>query len=257
MTKKNLDYIIDRYADAKAFMLECLQVKLAYLTRKLIKRRKIEAEQRRLAAIAEKKRIAAEKEAARLRKIHEGRKMKKKEVKMMMAEAVELCFIKEDKRREDAYLKEKKKLAKDGNRANKPTLSKYDFPLEATHYFYKQELFEDCFKRIRKRIAAAKKAKNKNKDLNSSKATSLAKEISMSKDGSINMSKQASKVTAESPDKTAALERTVTQLPVPDPHHFAIVLENKRLKMAKFEKHWDAKRRKKDSVSFECTAECL
>ena len=24
MTKKNLDYIIDKYADAKAFMLECL-----------------------------------------------------------------------------------------------------------------------------------------------------------------------------------------------------------------------------------------
>ena len=47
MTKKNLDYIINRYADAKAFMLECLQVKLAYLTRKLIKRRKVEADQLR------------------------------------------------------------------------------------------------------------------------------------------------------------------------------------------------------------------
>ena len=44
MTKKNLDYIITRYADSKAFMLECLQVKLAYLTRKMIKRKKIEKE---------------------------------------------------------------------------------------------------------------------------------------------------------------------------------------------------------------------
>ena len=41
MTRKNLDYIITRYADAKEFMLECLQVKLAYLARKMIKRIKI------------------------------------------------------------------------------------------------------------------------------------------------------------------------------------------------------------------------
>jgi len=71
MTRKNLDYIINRYADAKEFMLESLQIRLAYLTRKLIKKRAIEAELRRKAAIAEKKRIAEEKERERLRKIHE------------------------------------------------------------------------------------------------------------------------------------------------------------------------------------------
>ena len=109
MTKKNLDYIIMRYADSKAFMLECLQVKLAYLVRKLIKRRKIEKELARKARIAEKKRIEREKELARLKRIHEKRKVKKKEVKSMLKEIVEICYAKEDKRREDIFNKQNKK----------------------------------------------------------------------------------------------------------------------------------------------------
>lgn len=74
MTKKNLDFIITRYADSKEFMRECLQVQLAYLVRKMIKRKAIEKEARRKAALKEKKRIAREKELAKLKKIHEERK---------------------------------------------------------------------------------------------------------------------------------------------------------------------------------------
>ena len=40
----------------------------------MIKRKKIEAEERRKAALKEKKRIAREKELAKLKKIHEERK---------------------------------------------------------------------------------------------------------------------------------------------------------------------------------------
>ena len=78
MTRKNLDFIITRYADAKEYMRECMQVQLAYLARKMIKRKKIEAELKRKRDLAEKKRIAKEKEEERLRKIHEERKQKKR-----------------------------------------------------------------------------------------------------------------------------------------------------------------------------------
>ena len=44
MTKKNLDFIIFRYADAKQFCLESLQIRLAYFARKLIKKRAYERE---------------------------------------------------------------------------------------------------------------------------------------------------------------------------------------------------------------------
>ena len=44
MTKKNLDFIIYRYADAKQFCLESLQIRLAYFARKLIKKRAYERE---------------------------------------------------------------------------------------------------------------------------------------------------------------------------------------------------------------------
>lgn len=109
MTKKNLDYIITRYADSKAFMLECLQVKLAYLVRKMIKRKKIEKELAKKRKIAERKRKEREKELAKLKKIHEKRKVKKKEVKGILKEIVEICYAKEDKRREDTFKKELKK----------------------------------------------------------------------------------------------------------------------------------------------------
>lgn len=84
-----------------------------------------------MAEIAEKKRIAEEKERERLRKIHENRKKKKREVKAMLKEAVEICYVKAEKAREDVYLKEKKKLASQPNKTNKPTITKWDFPLES------------------------------------------------------------------------------------------------------------------------------
>ena len=72
MTNKNLDYILEKHADAKAYMLECMQVKLAYLGRKLIKRKKKEAEERRKAEIKAKKRAAKQKELEKLRKPKTG-----------------------------------------------------------------------------------------------------------------------------------------------------------------------------------------
>ena len=73
-------------------MRECLQVQLAYLVRKMIKRKAIEAEKARLARIAEKKRIAKEKEIEKQRKIHEERKQKKRDVRIMLKETVEICY---------------------------------------------------------------------------------------------------------------------------------------------------------------------
>ena len=150
MTKKNLDYIITRYADSKAFMLECLQVKLAFLVRKMIKRKKIENELARKAKIAERKRKEREKELARLKKIHEKRKEKKKEVKSMLKELVGICYAKEDKRREDTFRKENRKNNKNPI-PGKPVVilaSKQDIPLEAVTLSFKQELFEGCYKKI-------------------------------------------------------------------------------------------------------------
>ena len=69
----------------------------------MIKRKKIEAAERKKAKLAEKKRLEREKELARLKRIHEKRKVKKKEVKDMLKEVVEICYAKEDKRREDAF----------------------------------------------------------------------------------------------------------------------------------------------------------
>ena len=75
----------------------------------MIKRKKIEAAERKKAGLAEKKRLEREKELARLKRIHEKRKVKKKEVKGMLKEVVEICYAKEDKRREDAFNKQNKK----------------------------------------------------------------------------------------------------------------------------------------------------
>ena len=44
-----------------------------------------------------------------MKKIHEKRKVKKKEVKGLLKEIVEICYAKEDKRREDTFKKELKK----------------------------------------------------------------------------------------------------------------------------------------------------
>ena len=90
MTNKNMDYILTKHADAKIYMRECLQISLAYLVRKMIKRKKIAAEIKRLADIAEKKRIAKEKEEERLRKLHEDRKQKKRQVKLMIKESAQI-----------------------------------------------------------------------------------------------------------------------------------------------------------------------
>lgn len=96
ITNKNLDYIIEKHADAKAFLLESLQIKLAYLGRKLIKRKKKEAAEKKKMALKAKKKALKLKELEKLRKIHEDRKAKKRQVRKVLKEAVDLFYDKED-----------------------------------------------------------------------------------------------------------------------------------------------------------------
>ena len=86
-----------------------------------------------MAEIAEKKRIAREKELERLRKLHEERKEKKRQVRKMLVETVEICFDKEDKRREDAFNKIKKAATSN----NKKLGTKADIPFEPVTLGYK------------------------------------------------------------------------------------------------------------------------
>ena len=85
-----------------------------------------------------------------MKKIHEKRKVKKKEVKGILKEIVEICYAKEDKRREDTFKKEIKKANKNPMPGNKPPAltSKQEIPLEAVTLSFKQELFEGCWKKI-------------------------------------------------------------------------------------------------------------
>lgn len=112
MTNKNLDYILEKHADAKAYMLESLQITLAYLARKLIKRKKKEAEEKKKAALKAKKKAAKKKELERMRKIHEDRKAKKRLVRGVIKEALDLFFTKEEQRRDEIVAKATKKGAK-------------------------------------------------------------------------------------------------------------------------------------------------
>ena len=105
MTKKNLDFIIHKYADSKEFMRECLQIKLAYYVRRMIKKKAIAKEKKRKADLKEKKRLAKLEEIERARKLHEKRKQKKRDVRAMLKECVEILYAKEEKRRTKVYLK--------------------------------------------------------------------------------------------------------------------------------------------------------
>ena len=90
-----------------------------------------------MADLAEKKRIAEEKERERLRKIHLQRKEKKKTVKKLLTEAIEISYAKDDKRREDAFTKDKKKAGQNPNGKSKLDKTKWDYPLESVHYLFK------------------------------------------------------------------------------------------------------------------------
>ena len=65
--------------------------------------------------------------------------------------------------------REKKKQA---TAVIKKQINKVEIPIEAVTLAFKQELFEGCYKRINKRIAAAKKKAKANKDLKSVKGGS-------------------------------------------------------------------------------------
>ena len=128
MTKKNLDYIIHKYADSKEFMRECLQVKLAYLVRRMIKKKAIAKEIKRKADLAEKKRIARLKELERAKKLHEERKQKKRDVRDMLKECVEILYAKEEKRRTKAFIKANKSSKK--SKQDKVPVTKEEIPHE-------------------------------------------------------------------------------------------------------------------------------
>ena len=127
----------------------------------------------------------------------------------MLKETVELCYTKEDKRREDQCVKEKKKLA---SQPQKKPPTKYEIPLEAVTLAFKQELFETCYKRITKRIAAAKKKAKANKDLKSvSKGSTMnasiaAKELGKTAQSKLNAAASPGRKTGENatPDKSGA-----------------------------------------------------
>ena len=258
MTKKNLDFIITRYADAKEWMRECLQVQLAYLTRKMIKRKKIEAELEKKRKKAEAKRIKEEKERERLRKIHEERKGKKRQVRQMLQETVHLCWKKDDKRRDDQVAKEKKKQA---TAVIKKTINKAEIPIEAVTLQFKQELFEGCYKRINKRIAAAKKKAKANKDLKSVKGGTMkgsdaGSALKAAKDKS---SKNVNNSPGTKTGKSPPPEPEVKKEPVLDPHHLQLIQIGRKVKMVKYDKHPNVKKRRdyKDMLTVECTVDCI
>ena len=251
MTRKNLDYIITRYADAKEFMLECLQVKLAYLARKMIKRIKVQAEIKRKADLAEKKRIAKEKELERLRIIHEERKQKKRQVRLMLRETIEIAYNQEDERREEIVVKEKKKYANQPNKIKNQ--SKYDVPLDAVTFALKQEMFDNCYKKINKRISAAKKKAKANKDLKGvSKQNSMMTSVvgSAAKEVTPTGTNNNSTIGGQQSSKLSAAL---------DPHHIQLYMVGNRVKVQKFDKHPDGKKRRtyKDMLSMECGLDVL
>lgn len=42
-----------------------------------------------------------------------------------------------------------------------------------------------------------------------------------------------------------------------DPHHVHIYMEDRKFKVAKFDKHPDPKKRRKETVTFEVTQDCM
>lgn len=88
---------------------------------------------------------------------------------------------------------------------------------------FKQELFENCYKRISKRIAAAKKKAKANKDLKSVSKSGITKDSQLGtpmkvkkKDdaSATGASKKASTVVATQPEPEAPKKE-----PILEPHH--------------------------------------
>ena len=143
---------------------------------------------------------------------------------------------------------------------------------------FKQELFEGCYKRIVKRIKAAKKKGNANKDLKglggkdmaktikaASDAASLISKKSLDKSKSIAVDDKKSKdASAKKPADATSKGTETAKVPKPepllDPHHFKLVLMGSKIKMEKFDKHPDPKDRRgkfKDMVTVEVSVECI
>ena len=169
-----------------------------------------------------------------------------------------LCWVKEDKRRDDQVAREKKKQA---TAVIKKQINKVEIPIEAVTLAFKQELFEGCYKRINKRIAAAKKKAKANKDLKSvkggSKKDSDASALKARKSvKDVGASPAGAKKGSSSPP---AEPEAPKKEPVLDPHHLQLVQVGRKIKMIKYDKHPNVKKRRdyKDMVTVECTVDCI
>lgn len=130
---------------------------------------------------------------------------------------------------------------------------------------FKEQLFEQCYKNIKKRLNAKKKGKNK--DLKLDKTTSIMtsntlKSAAFDTSKSPSFGKGTSQITspkmgtqASKVDPNAATAAPTG--PLLDPHHLAFAMEGRKIRFYKFEKHPDPKKRRKETVTVECTLECL
>ena len=78
----------------------------------MIKRNRLEREEREKRAQEEAKRQALQNELTKMAKTHQNRKAKKKQVKEMMEEAAQLLYAKEEARRETVLRKLKRSNSK-------------------------------------------------------------------------------------------------------------------------------------------------
>ena len=92
LMNRNLEGFIDTYADYRRHAMETLQVRLAYLCRKMIKRIRLEKEEMEKRKEEQLKQKALMEELIRLANIHISRKERKKQVKGMMEEAIQILY---------------------------------------------------------------------------------------------------------------------------------------------------------------------
>ena len=123
-------------------------------------------------------------------------------------------------------------------------------------------MFENCYKRINKRIAAAKKKAKANKDLKSVKGgtlkgsdASLALKNKGKSTKDVNNTPSTKKAGSSPPPEPEAPKKE----PVLDPHHLQLIQLGRKVKMIKYDKHPNVKKRRdyKDMLTVECTVDCI
>ena len=127
----------------------------------------------------------------------------------MLAEFVEICYSKEDKRREEAFAKDKRKNAvQQSPKPVNPARTKWDIPMEPVFFLYKQDLFEECYKKIKKRASKKKRGKNHDLNLSTKNPTTTNTPRSSAVD-------PATSVAVKNPASAATQQNPVSL----DPHH--------------------------------------